>query len=197
MVQYDFPGKDKMIRAFDAAITPDDAQATTEAIRCALIELYNDPAVQLPACCFEPVDDHYARREIYRSDDLGYSVVAMTWAAEQGTPVHDHSGLWCVESVWQGELEIAQYELLETDGERYRFHRTPCLQACTGSAGRLIPPHEYHTIHNREATDSAISLHIYERPMERSAMFEPVDAASVEGGSGWYLRHCKTLCTDD
>ena len=196
MLEFDFPGKQKLIAAFDAAVSLGDAQQTTEAVRKSLIELYHDPEVDLPECCFEPVDEHYARREIYRCPTTQYSVVAMTWAPDQGTPVHDHSGLWCVESVWQGELEIAQYELLEQDGDNYRFRKEPCLNACTGSAGRLIPPHEYHTIHNRNAAESAISLHIYEKPMLRSAVFEPVNGTRPEC-DGWYSKHCKELTTDN
>ena len=72
----------------------------------------------------------------------------MTWGPGQGTPVHDHSGLWCVEGVWDGQLEITQYELLERDGERFRFRAAGGMHAGPGSAGSLIPPHEYHTIRN-------------------------------------------------
>ena len=185
----DFPGHDKLVAALDAAVASGDEHAVTAALRNTLCRMIRDRDVQLPACVHDPIDDHYARREIYRSPELGYSVVAMTWGPGQGTPVHDHCGLWCVEGVWDGELEITQYELLESDGERVRFRAAGGMQAGPGSAGSLIPPHEYHTIRNTSADTVAVSLHIYKAPMEGCSMFEPQDGE-------WYARRAKTLCVD-
>jgi predicted metal-dependent enzyme (double-stranded beta helix superfamily) len=185
----DFPGHDKLVAALDAAVASGDEHAVTASLRNTLCRMIRDRDVQLPSCVHDPIDDHYARREIYRSPELGYSVVAMTWGPGQGTPVHDHCGLWCVEGVWDGELEITQYELLESDGERVRFRAAGGMQAGPGSAGSLIPPHEYHTIRNTSADTVAVSLHIYKAPMEGCSMFEPQDGE-------WYARRAKTLCVD-
>jgi predicted metal-dependent enzyme (double-stranded beta helix superfamily) len=187
---FDFPGHDKLVAALDAAVTAGDQHAVTAALRSALCSMIRDREVQLPACVYDPIDDHYARRELYRSATHGYSVVAMTWGPGQGTPVHDHCGLWCVEGVWDGELEITQYELLETDGDRFRFRAAGGMQAGPGSAGSLIPPHEYHTIRNTSADNVAISLHIYKGPMESCSMFMPQDGE-------WFARACKALKTDE
>ena len=166
-----FTGRERLVEAIDAAVVRGDEHAVTAALRSTLCGLIRDPSVRLPDCVHEPISDHYARREIYRSAELGYSVVAMTWGPGQGTPVHDHSGLWCVEGVWDGELEIVQYELLERDGERYRFRAAGGVQAGPGSAGSLIPPHEYHTIGNASPDRVAVSLHIYKAPMECCSKF--------------------------
>src|SRR5690606_1787868 len=130
----DFPGRDKLVRAIDTAIASGDEHAVTAAVRNALCRLIKDSDVRLPECVHEPIVDHYARRELYRSPEHGYSVVAMTWGPGQGTPLHDHSGLWCVEGVWDGELEITQFELLERDGERFRFRAAGGIHAGPGSA---------------------------------------------------------------
>jgi predicted metal-dependent enzyme (double-stranded beta helix superfamily) len=185
----DFPGHDKLVSALDRAVCAGDCHAVTSAVRTLLCEMIRDRDVHLPASVYEPIQDHYARREIYRSPLHGYSVVAMTWGPGQGTPVHDHSGLWCVEGVWEGELEITQYELLENDGERFRFRATGGMQAGAGSAGSLIPPHEYHTIRNTSPDRVAISLHIYKAEMQCCSMFAPV-------GGEWYVRGERTLETD-
>ncbi|WP_207916436.1 cysteine dioxygenase family protein [Lysobacter sp. N42] len=185
----DFPGHDKLVAALDAAVCAGDCEAVTTAVRKLLCEMIRDRDVQLPASVYEPIDDHYARREIYRSPLHGYSVVAMTWGPGQGTPVHDHSGLWCVEGVWDGELEITQYELLERDGDRFRFRATGGMQAGTGSAGSLIPPHEYHTIRNMSQDRVAVSLHIYKAQMQCCSTFTPL-------GGEWYRRSERTLATD-
>jgi predicted metal-dependent enzyme (double-stranded beta helix superfamily) len=185
-----FPGRDKLVNAIDAAVTAGDEHAITAALRNTLCRMIRDRDVALPACVFEPIADHYARREIYRSPGHGYSVVAMTWGPGQGTPVHDHCGLWCVEGVWDGELEITQYELLDTDGDRTRFRAAGGMVAGPGSAGSLIPPHEYHSIRNTSPSQSAVSVHIYKAPMESCSMFIPDDGE-------WYTRAAKPLETDD
>jgi predicted metal-dependent enzyme (double-stranded beta helix superfamily) len=185
-----FPGHDKLVSALDEAVASGDEHAITAALRNTLCALIRDPDVHLPDCVFEPIQDHYARREIYRSPRLGYSVVAMTWGPGQGTPIHDHSGLWCVEGVWDGQLEITQYELLERDGERFRFRAAGGMQAGPGSAGSLIPPHEYHTICNADPDAVAVSLHIYKAPMECCSKFQP------QAGE-WFLRTDSALATDE
>ncbi|ALN85671.1 cysteine dioxygenase type I family protein [Lysobacter capsici] len=186
----DFPGHDKLVAAIDAAVNAGDEHAVTAALRNTLCKMIRDRDVNLPDCVFDPIQDHYARRELYRSPELGYSVVAMTWGPGQGTPMHDHSGLWCVEGVWDGELEITQFELLEREGENFRFRAAGGMHAGPGSAGSLIPPHEYHTIRNASNDAVAVSLHIYKAPMECCSMFEPRDGE-------WFQRVDKTLKTDE
>ncbi|TWI03669.1 putative metal-dependent enzyme (double-stranded beta helix superfamily) [Luteimonas cucumeris] len=186
----EFRGREKLVAAVDAAVAQPDEHAVTAALRNSLCALIRDPDVHLPDCVFDPIEDHYARREIYRSPEHGYSVVAMTWGPGQGTPIHDHSGLWCVEGVWDGELEITQYELLEQDGDRFHFRAAGGMHAGPGSAGSLIPPHEYHTICNASADRVAVSLHIYKAPMECCSKFQP------QSGE-WFLRLDSTLATDE
>ena len=185
----DFPGRDKLVAAIDAAVNAGDEHAVTAALRNTLCRLIKDRDVQLPACVHEPIQDHYARRELYRSPDLGYSVVAMTWGPGQGTPLHDHSGLWCVEGVWDGELEIVQFELLARDGERFHFRAAGGIHAGPGSAGSLIPPHEYHTIRNPSDDDISITLHVYRGAMTQCSVFQPL-------ADHWYRRDQRQLSLD-
>ena len=185
----EFPGRDRLVAALDEAVGAGDQHAVTAALRDTLCRMIRDRALQLPDCVFEPITDHYARRELYRSPTHGYSVVAMTWGPGQGTPVHDHSGLWCVEGVWDGQLEITQYELVERDGDQFRFRAAGGMQAGPGSAGSLIPPHEYHAIRNNSPDADAVSVHIYKAPMECCSMFVP-------RAGEWYVRADKALETD-
>ena len=189
----EFPGQAKFIAAVDAAVVAGDKHAVTAALRNALCALIRDDDVQLPCCVHDAIVDHYARRELYRSPQHGYSVVAMTWGPGQGTPLHDHSGLWCVEGVWHGELEITQYELLEQNGDRYRFRAAGGMHAGPGSAGSLIPPHEYHTIRNASADRIAVSLHIYQAEMACCAKFQPL---LPDQTGEWFVREAATLVTD-
>jgi predicted metal-dependent enzyme (double-stranded beta helix superfamily) len=185
----DFPGRDRMIRSFDAAVQAGDTQSTMRALRSALCDAIHAGDVQLPDRVLEGCAGHYARRELYRSDRHGYCVIAMTWSPGQGTPIHDHAGMWCVEGVWQGALEVVQYELLEHDDSRYRFRPAGAIQAGAGSAGSLIPPHEHHTICNASDRDLAISVHVYQDRMTRCSVFEPL-------GGDWYARGERSLTLD-
>ena len=190
-----FPGKDRLVAALDAAVRLEDESAVTAALREALVALFADREVGLPRCVLEPVADHYARRELHASPTLGYSVIAMTWGPGQGTHVHDHDGAWCVEGVWRGRLAITQYEPCERDGERWRFEPVGTIEAGPGTAGSLIPPHEYHAIRNPGTDDIAVSLHVYQRPLLRCHVFVPEDGQVGDGG--WTRREERQLATDD
>ncbi|MGH8116691.1 MAG: cysteine dioxygenase, partial [Rhodanobacteraceae bacterium] len=120
----------------------------------------------------------------------GYCVIAMTWNPGQGTPIHDHAGLWCVEGVWHGALEVVQYELHEHDDVRYRFVSAGAIQAGVGSAGSLIPPHEHHSIRNASDRELAISVHVYQDCMTHCNVFEP-------DHDDWYLRREHQLHLDN
>lgn len=185
----EFRGREALLAVLDAAYAQGSDEALTHSLRDGLCRLISERAVSLPECVFEPVEGHYARRELFACPERGTSVVAMTWAPGQGTPIHDHCGLWCVEGVWQGQLEITRYELEEEDGERARFSRHETLMAGTGSAGSLLPPHEYHTIRNPQPDRVSISLHVYQRAMGTCSTFEPI-------GEDWYQRGSKSLCLD-
>ncbi len=190
MLTLEFPGARQLIDAIDAAVVLPDPGATTDALRNALCRLIRSQDVQLPACVFEREEDHYARRELYRSEEHGYSVVAMTWGPGQGTPIHDHAGQWCVEGVWQGTLEITPFELVETRDGRYRFEPRGTMNAGPGSAGSLIPPHEYHSIHNPSEDATAVSVHIYRRPLDACCKFHPADG-------NWYTLDQCQLALDE
>ena len=189
MLTLDFQGSRRLVDALDAAVGQREEGAVTEALRKTLCHLMRERDVALPECCFERASDHYARRELYRSDDLGYSVIAMTWGPGQGTPIHDHAGMWCVEGVWAGTLEITPYELVEQRDGKYRFEPRGTMNAGPGSAGSLIPPHEYHTILNPSDESTAVSLHIYRGAMTSCSVFRP-------DGSGWYARDQRQLSLD-
>ena len=193
MPQSDFPGRRQLIDVIDAAVQLEDDHAVVQALRDGLCALMRSGTVQLPASVFKPLEGHYARRELHSSREHGYGVVAMTWGPGQGTPLHDHSGLWCVEGVWHGQLEITQYDVAERDGQaRIRFVPVGSMIAGTGSAGSLIPPHEYHTIRNASADGAAVSVHIYQRPMTCCGVFSEDPAAD-----GWHLYSRKQLQLDE
>lgn len=185
----EFKGAKRLIAAVDEAVLAGAEDAITAAVKRSLCELIRGGELAMPECVCKPVEGHYARRLLYRSEEHGYSMVAMTWGPGQGTPLHDHAGLWCVEAVCEGTIRVEQYEVAERDGERVRFNREDHIRASVGTAGCLIPPHEYHTIRNASDSDCAVTLHIYAGEMECCNVFEPE-------GDGWYRKVRKHLAYD-
>ena len=184
----DYLATPELIRSLDAAIAGKNVNELTSALRHTLCKLIRE-GLRLPDAIYVPNSVHYARREIYLSPDLGYSVIAMTWGPKQGTSLHDHAGTWCVEGVLAGSLEITQYELTDRDQERFRFEQRGSLEAGAGSAGSLIPPHEYHTICNPSSETVAVTLHVYGGQLTCCAHFRPT-------GEHWYQRESKQLSLD-
>jgi predicted metal-dependent enzyme (double-stranded beta helix superfamily) len=189
MLTLDFPGSGRLVAMIDAAVAAGDDRSVTDALCIGLAQAIGDGQIELPPCVLEPVADHYARRELYRCEESGYSVVAMTWGPGQGTLIHDHSGLWCVEGIWHGQLKVTQYELRQTAGDRYQFEQVGTVLAGQGSSGSLIPPHEYHTIQNPSQDKVAVSLHIYKQALTCCSMFQPL-------GEGWYSKADRDLGLD-
>ncbi|TAL72496.1 MAG: cysteine dioxygenase [Rhodanobacter sp.] len=174
MLTTEFPGCSQLVAALDDAVTQDSTQAITDSLRHSLCRLIRNGDIHLPDCVRETVAGRYARRELYRSEEHGYCVVAMTWGPGQGTPIHDHCGMWCVEGVWHGTLDVVQYELIEDVAGHCHFQPVGSVQAGAGSAGSLIPPHEYHSIRNPSDRDIAVSLHVYSGNMTHCAVYEPL-----------------------
>lgn len=133
----------------------------------------------------------YCRRLLYRDDDLGFTAVVMTWAPGQRTALHDHAGIWCVEGVVEGEMEVCRFELTEERADGlYCFCERGGAHARAGEAGALIPPFEHHTLGNATSDRVALTLHVYGGEMDHCSIFEPL-------GDGLYRRCEKSLCYDE
>lgn len=191
MQTIEFHGADELIALIDAAVQQPTQEEITATIKQGLCSLVRSGGLRLPEKMQAPVGDHYARRLLYRSEQHGYSVVAMTWGPEQGTPIHDHSGLWCVEAVCNGAIKVEQFDLAEEREDCCRFIKQDSMVGSFGSAGCLIPPHEYHTIRNASEDDAAVTLHIYGGEMDCCCIFEP-----LAGDPDWYQRVRKNLGYD-
>ncbi len=187
--EFDFPGATDLIALVAEAVEEDSPDAITEKVKNGLCQVISSEGFRLPAEFLEAEADHYARRLVHSDPEGRFSIVAMTWGVGQGTPLHDHCGLWCVEGVCHGRIRVDQYALVERDGDRFRFERDEAIPAETGTAGCLIPPHEYHRIFNDRDDEVAVTLHIYGGDMESCNIFDPE-------GDGWYRRERRALGFD-
>jgi 3-mercaptopropionate dioxygenase len=173
---------DRLNRAVDAG----SVQAITARVKADLEDLLGRSALVLDDRFRKPRPDHYARRLLYQDPSHRYTAVVMTWGPGQGTPVHDHGGLWCVEGVVEGRMSVTQYDVQpERDGFRVTAIGRP-LSAGVGTAGRLIPPTDYHVLANAQPDRASVTLHIYGGSLEGCRIFTPT-------ANGFYEQSVRAL----
>jgi predicted metal-dependent enzyme (double-stranded beta helix superfamily) len=182
-------GLTELIKRLDDAVQLGDAAAITHRVKRELEDAIHGRSIQLPDRFHHVRPDGYARRLLHKNEELGYTAVVMTWGAGQRTPLHDHAGIWCVEGVVEGRMDVTQYDMVEQTHDAYRFEAKGCVHASVGSAGCLIPPFDYHVLAN--AIDQpSITLHVYGGEMMTCHIFEPVDGNR-------YVRRERPLCYHD
>ena len=186
-------GLTQLISRIDDAVKLGDSDAITQRVKHELQDAIRARTIELPERFHRVRPDGYARRLLHRNDALRYTAVVMTWGPGQRTPLHDHAGIWCVEGVVEGRMDVTQFDLIEdpagpADGP-YRFEEKGCVHAAVGSAGCLIPPFDYHVLAN--ALDQpSITLHVYGGEMTTCHVFEPA-------GAGRYVRRERALSYHD
>jgi predicted metal-dependent enzyme (double-stranded beta helix superfamily) len=179
-------GLSELVSCLDEAVQRRTTEEVVRSVKDSLCRLVAERHLELPPELTAPEGDRYARRLLHKSERHGYTAIVMTWDAGQATPLHDHAGMWCVDAVVEGEIEVTQYDLLEERDDRYRFAPARTIRAGFGKAGALIPPFEYHTIANRSPGGKAVTLHVYAGEMTSCTIFMPAD-------DGWYRREERQL----
>lgn len=180
---------DPLIERLREAVRLRDVDAITERIKHELESFIPEEGLRLPEHFRTPQPDCYARRLLYRDPELDFTAVVMTWGPRQCTALHDHAGIWCVEGVVEGEMEVCRYELMGEEGDDlYRFERRGGARARAGSAGALIPPFEHHVLANPSSDHTSLTLHVYGGEMDHCSVFEP-----VEGRTALYRRRLRAL----
>jgi 3-mercaptopropionate dioxygenase len=183
-----------LIEDLRAAARLRDPAAIAERIKEDLERFIPEEGLALPERFRVARPDGYSRRLLYRDTDLGFTALVMTWGPGQATPLHDHAGIWCVEGVMEGQLQVSRWELLQEDGEGLcRFAHRGDVPARAGSAGALIPPFEHHVLANASTDRIALTLHVYGGEMDHCSIFVPEPGAPA----GTFRRHARRLTYDE
>ena len=177
----------EMVHRIDEAMAPCDDARRCRGVERVLADVVGRREAFLEEPLLRPAPAGYARRLLHRDEAGRYTVMAMVWDRGQGTPLHDHAGIWCVEGVYRGEIEVVSYALRGGDPaeDRVRFERGPVLRAGVGETAHLLPPFEYHEIRN-SAEAPAVTIHVYGGDMTHCHVFEPL-------GGGDYRRVWRDL----
>ena len=170
------PGLAELVSRLDRSVEAGSPKAITAAVKADLEDVLGNRKLTLPAAFTIPRPECYARRLLHRDPRGRYSAIVMTWGPGQGTAVHDHGGLWCVEGVVDGEIAVTQYAVqAESDGY-YRVTPIGSLLAGTGSAGCLIPPTDHHVLANARPSRASVTLHVYGGDLDDCKVFLPATA---------------------
>jgi 3-mercaptopropionate dioxygenase len=185
---------DPLIEQLRQAASLGDEEAIAQGIKRTLESYIPSEGLRLPERFRRSKPDGYCRRLLYRDLELGFTAVVMTWGPGQRTALHDHSGIWCVEGVLEGEMEVTRYEMMgEVEPGVFRFVGREKLKAAAGEAGALIPPLEHHVLANDQPDAVSLTLHVYGGEMDHCTVFEPVG----EEGDHLYRAHQKALHYDE
>jgi predicted metal-dependent enzyme (double-stranded beta helix superfamily) len=176
----------ELLASLDAAVDLGDPESITRRVKQELERLIRAGSLQLEERFHRARSDTYARRLLHRDPRNRYTAVVMTWGPGQGTALHDHAGIWCVEGVIEGRMEVTRFDLLGEQDGVYRFEERQRLAAEVGSAGSLIPPFEYHRLSNALPDESSITLHVYGGEMTSCHVFVPQPA-------GHFVRETRAL----
>lgn len=167
------PGLADLIARLDQSVEAGSPTAITASVKADLEAILGARALALPDSFMQPRGDHYARRLLHRDPRGRYTAIVMTWGPGQGTAVHDHGGLWCVEGVVDGDIAVTQYLVQQDSDGYYRVTPIGSLLAGTGSAGCLIPPTDHHVLANARPTKASVTLHIYGGDLDDCKVFVP------------------------
>ncbi|HWM92763.1 MAG TPA: cysteine dioxygenase family protein [Thermoanaerobaculia bacterium] len=169
-----------------------EVDAIAQRIKRTLEAYIPDEGLRLPERFRQAKPEGYCRRLLYRDEELGFTAVVMTWGPGQRTALHDHSGIWCVEGVLEGEMEVSRFEMQEeVEPGVFRFVGREHIKAAAGEAGALIPPLEHHVLANNRPDQVSLTLHVYGGDMDHCTVFEP-----VENREGLYQAQQKALSYD-
>lgn len=172
-MQSDCPGLRELVARLDASVEAGDAAAITASVKADLEAMLGGRMLSLPPAFTVPRPAGYARRLLHRDPRGRYTAIVMTWGPGQGTAVHDHGGLWCVEGVVDGDIAVTQYRVERDADGFYRVSPIGSLLAGTGSAGCLIPPTDHHVLANARPEQASVTLHVYGGDLDDCKVFLP------------------------
>jgi 3-mercaptopropionate dioxygenase len=180
------PGYRELVERLDRSVAAGDPESITAAVKADLEHLLGRRALSLPAALCAPLPQTYARRLLHRDPAGRYTAIVMTWGPGQGTAVHDHGGLWCVEGVVAGEIAVTQYQVDPEPDGLFQVRAIGQITAGIGSAGCLIPPTDHHVLANARPDAASITLHVYGGDLNDCLVFLPA-------ADGRYTASRKTL----
>jgi len=109
-----------------------------------------------------------------------YTGLIMIWPPGHRTAIHDHAGLWGIEYVLQGTLDIEDYEVAigdDDDAVQPRFVGGSTLREGDSCAFEGVQGHA-HRCSNPSSRLATVTLHLYGGLLDRYRAFEPLEESA-------------------
>lgn len=116
---------------------------------------------------------HYRRQLIAAAPDGAFTMLLIAWPPGYITPLHDHAGLWGIELVLDGALQVDEF-FSDGDPAQASLQSVRSLMLGSGDAALFTDPAYVHRCRNLSAQRPALSLHVYGGALDHYHSFVPV-----------------------
>lgn len=118
--------------------------------------------------------DVYTRNLVARNEH--FEMLVLCWGAGQESPIHDHAGQHCWMAILDGHVDETQFRLPATPGALIEGATK------TFARGQVAYIHDDIGLHRVRpaAGASAVSLHLYSRPIDVCKVFDQVTGRVLE-----------------
>lgn len=121
----------------------------------------------------EPQNFSYRRIPLTNHTPHGYEALLIVWPPNHATPIHDHDGLWGIEFVLDGVLEVEAFDLsLQT--EPHLVSREVVILGI-GDHVAFSDADYAHRCRNLSTNRATLSLHVYGGELNSYRSFHPED----------------------
>jgi predicted metal-dependent enzyme (double-stranded beta helix superfamily) len=104
----------------------------------------------------------------------GYEALLIIWPPDHATPVHDHDGLWGMEIMLDGVLEVEAFDLSLSDHPQLISRGTSVIGI--GDHLAFSDADYAHRCRNLSSNRAAVSLHIYGGALDAYHSYHPEEA---------------------
>jgi predicted metal-dependent enzyme (double-stranded beta helix superfamily) len=153
-----------------------DCDVSLEALRDRLVPLaFAEGCPRAGGFALDADTRRLRRHPLVVGEDSACSALVMVWPPGYSTLPHDHAGLWGIELVVDGALEVDEFVRIG-DPARPALARTRSLYLGIGDAAVFSGDAYVHRCRNLSTTRAAVSLHVYGGVLDAYRAFL-VDAA--------------------
>ncbi len=121
--------------------------------------------------------DRFRRHPIAGAKDLDCSALLMYWPPGHATLPHDHGGLWGIEVVLDGVLQVEEFVRGGT-ADAPSLTKSSAVYLGIGDAAVFSSPRYVHRCRNLSNATPTLTLHVYGGTLERYVAFDK-DAGGV------------------
>lgn len=116
---------------------------------------------------------NYRRHLLFGDAATAYSCLLIKWPPDHVTPLHDHGGVWGIELVIDGALQVDEFVAADLADAQTRLtpQRSLILGVCDSTA--FNDPRYVHRCRNLSSRKASLSLHVYGGMLAEFSTFKP------------------------